>query len=286
MALERRSSTFTSPAEFSTWEICNISEKLAQMPSVDEKKFQRLKPAAKGTYGYNTALFLETYLAENSLEKQTTTWNGVTLVGNVAYHDIVIDEITEDRDRIEQAAKLKVKDVFIFLGSGLPMNTLYRAIGASYEQSPNLYPRAIAGGNSSFLNIDEYRATGCFYSIYQVGSRRHEFRHAAIDSVLDRKTGFMNTSRINRTVHEALGGPDEFFWKRTPTSRIRANFDGLPGNNFFKWLADEEDKIGYTGGFFESPIVKSFYLDLVYTHGGFEDWFNFAVELGKKEKLK
>lgn len=278
------SSNLTLP-RLTTDEIEEHYAKLARMPILHERKLQRLKPADKGTYAFHTAYFLETFLATHKLEEQMTTWDGITLIGNANYHDVVIDEIRGDKRAIEETAKRKVKNVTIFLGNGVQMNTLFRSIGAQYMQIPESYPLAIAGPSCCFLNIDEYKNTGNFYTSRQVGSRRHEFRHAAVDSVLDNITNYPNSSRISITVHEALGGPDEEYWRRRDTPRIKANFEGLTDNNFYRWLHAEESKIGFNGNYFDSPIVQSFYIDYVNKQGDFSHWFNYAVQLGKQAKL-
>lgn len=287
MKLERIASTFTSPVIPSQAELWDESKKISGLPIIDEGKLQRIVPAPKGIYGYNTAYFLETFLSENPRwQEEMTLWDGVTLIGAPQWHDVVIDEVNPDRDLIEKTSRKKVQDVFIFLGSGVQMNTLYRAIGTQYHKSKENYPLAIVGGNSCFFNTDEVTDTGCFYTHRQIASRRHEFRHAATENVLDNLTGLDSTFALDVTTCEALAGPDELFWRRATISRVKANFDILRQDNFFEWLHKEEEKIGFKGNFFQSPVVQSFYLDYVYSVANFTGWFSKAVELRKAAKIK
>lgn len=287
MNADRTSSTFTSPTIPTSAEVWLVSEELSSLPILDEEKMQRLISARPGTYGYHTAFFLETFLAENPRwSEEMTLWDGITFIGSPQWHDHVIYEIQPDRDLIEKTSKKKILGVFIFLGSGVQMNTLYRAIGTQYQKTKENYPLAIVGGNSCFINIDNTTYEGGLYTHQQIASYRHEFRHATTENVLDRLTGIHSTFSMDTTGCEALAGPDELFWRRAPITRVKANFDGLDNNNFFEWLQREEKSIGFNENFFKSPVVQSFYLDYVYSRGDFAEWFNKAIEIRQAAKIK
>ncbi len=265
-------------------EIDGAYQLAASTPFVDERKLQLMKPASPLSYAEHSQYFWQTFLDKNPLEKQMTHWDGITIVGRREWHDFLMEEIRPDREQIEEVAKKKVTDILIIMGSGVEMNTLYRAIGGGFDKKGGSYPRAIAGGNSCFYNMDEYEKLQCFDTSAQVHSRRHEFRHVAVDAVLDDITSYTNTSRIDRIVHEALGGPSEMAWRSVLAPDVPVDFSQLHSHNLFQWIADEERRLKCESDFFESPVVKKFYLDYVYKQGGFEDWFKYAVELGKKAK--
>lgn len=265
----------------------NVCYLLDGLIDAEEASLQRMKPAKPQFYARNMRSFLREFLHRNPLETQMTPWDGIYLIGRSEWHPYVMEEIMPDRWLIETTSKMKVENIFIFLGSGMEMNLSYRSIGGGVIPENGKYELAIAGAKSCFLNIDEGETGSNFYLQQNVNSRRHEFRHVAIDSVLDRKTGVPNTSRINRTVHEALGGPDELAWRMMRTKDVQVDFSGLQGNNFYQWLHDEEARLGCGDQiFFESPVVKKFYLDYVYPKGDFKHWFNLAVKLGKEEHRK